>query len=122
MRNLSLRGARHAAYAGIAGVISFALASQSSALIPDLRTALNGLVGQRLFANPDSPAKRQADVWTASRPADASLMRYIASQPTARWIGGWTRDVRAEVATVTQRADRAGALPVLVAYNIPHRD
>src|SRR5205085_617136 len=55
-------------------------------------------------------------------PSDASLMHYIASQPAARWIGGWTHDVRGDVAAATKRASAADALPVFVAYNIPHRD
>ena len=47
-------------------------------------------------------------------------MRRIADHPHAVWIGDWMRDVRREVDAIVGRT--GGALPVLVAYNIPHRD
>jgi endoglucanase len=80
------------------------------------------LVGARLWRNPDSPARRQADSWRSSRPADASLMERIAAQPIAQWIGGWTGDVRNHVRNIISRAAAEGSVPVFVAYNIPHRD
>jgi endoglucanase len=82
----------------------------------------NVLVGARIFRNPDSPASRQAAAWRNSRPADASMMDRIASQPIAQWIGGWTGNVRRHVRGIVARAESDGAVPVFVAYNIPHRD
>jgi endoglucanase len=76
----------------------------------------------RLFVNPSSPAKRQADAWQKSRPSDASLMRYIASQPTAIWLGDWSSDVRSDVNSAASAAASQGTLPVFVAYDIPNRD
>lgn len=46
----------------------------------------------------------------------------IAQQPQAMWLGGWARDMRRETDMRVTNATRAGALPVLVAYNIPYRD
>jgi endoglucanase len=80
------------------------------------------LVGARIWRNADSPARRQADAWRSSRPADASLMDRIASQPVAQWIGGWTGDVRSHVRNIVSRAAAEGSVAVFVAYNIPHRD
>jgi endoglucanase len=80
------------------------------------------LVGARLWRSSDSPARRQADAWRNSRPADASLMERIAGQPIAQWIGGWTGDVRSHVRSIVARATSEGSVPVFVAYNIPHRD
>jgi endoglucanase len=80
------------------------------------------LVGARVWRNPDSPARRQADAWRSSRPADASLMDRIAAQPIAQWIGGWSGDVRSHVRNIVSRAADEGTVPVFVAYNIPHRD
>ncbi len=80
------------------------------------------LVGARIWRNTDSPAGRQADSWRSSRPSDAQLMDRIAAQPIAQWIGGWTSDVRGHVRTIVSRAASEGAVPVFVAYNIPHRD
>jgi endoglucanase len=85
-------------------------------------SAVSLLVGARVWRNPDSPARRQADAWRSSRPSDASLMDRIAAQPIAQWIGGWTGDVRSHVRNVVSRAASEGTVPVFVAYNIPHRD
>ena len=38
------------------------------------------------------------------------------------WIGDWNADVKAAVANIVDRAERDGALPLLVLYNIPLRD
>ncbi len=85
-------------------------------------SAASLLVGARIWQNPDSPARRQADAWRASRPSDATLMERIASQPIAQWIGGWTGDVRNHVRGIVSRAANDGTVPVFVAYNIPNRD
>ena len=85
-------------------------------------SAVSFLVGARIWRNADSPAQRQADAWRSSRPADASLMDRIAAQPIAQWIGGWTGNVRSHVEGIITRAASSGAIPVFVAYNIPHRD
>lgn len=77
----------------------------------------------RLYVDPSSAAKRQVQAWRASRPNEARLLdRAVASQPTAVWFGDWDRDVTAAVDRVVSDAARQGALPVLVAYNIPQRD
>ena len=82
----------------------------------------NVLSGLRLFAAPATAVKREADALRRSRPRDAALLDRLASQPTAHWIGGWARDLRGEVAQVASFATSSGAVPVLVAYNIPNRD
>ncbi|GAA3103038.1 glycoside hydrolase family 6 protein [Streptosporangium carneum] len=51
---------------------------------------------------------------------EAALIRRIADRPTAVWIGD--PDPRARVAEITDRARRAGQVPLLVAYHIPDRD
>jgi endoglucanase len=88
----------------------------------NVTSAVSLLVGARVWQNPDSPARRQADSWRNSRPADATLMDRIASQPVAEWIGGWTGDVRSHVRSIVDRAASGGTVPVFVAYNIPNRD
>jgi endoglucanase len=76
----------------------------------------------RLYVDPSSPAKRQADAWRRSRPEDAALMDKIAEQPLAQWIGGWNVDIGRDVSDAVSRITGARALPVFVAYNIPGRD
>ena len=82
----------------------------------------NPFQGKRLYVDPNSPARRQADAWARSRPRDAALMRLIADQPQAMWMGDWLCDVRGEVDARVTTITRAGALPVFVVYNVPHRD
>ena len=85
-------------------------------------TQSNPFAGRRLYVDPGSPARRQADAWARSRPRDAALMRLIADQPQAIWLGDWVRDIRGEVDRRVSAITGAGALPVFVVYNIPHRD
>lgn len=75
-----------------------------------------------LYVDPNSPAHRQAEEWSKKRPQDARLMRRIADQPTALWMGEWTRDIRPAVDRLVTTITGAGALPLFVAYNIPARD
>ena len=85
-------------------------------------TAAVPFSGTRLWVDPASPARAQADAWRATRPADAAVMDRLAAQPQADWLGGWSGDVRAAVDRRVSAATAAGAMPVLVAYNIPQRD
>lgn len=80
------------------------------------------LVGARLYADPSSNARRTADAWRASRPADAAQLDKIASQPMAKWLGNWNANIAGDVDAATTKMIAAGTLPVFVAYNIPQRD
>lgn len=92
-------------------------------LVPELGASpANPLVGVSFFVDPASDARRQADAWRSDRPGDAQAMEKIAQQPQADWFGDWNADVRADVARRVERVRGAGAVPVIVAYNIPIRD
>ncbi len=104
---------------GMTGVMGAARFTNAATTAP-LGTGV--LERMRLYVNPSSPAARQADAWGKSRPNDAAFMRYIASQSSAAWFGDWNSDVRRDVANIVTQAKSQGALPVLVAYNIPNRD
>jgi endoglucanase len=82
----------------------------------------NPFAGQRLYVDPNSPAKRQAETWRRTRPQDAQLLAQIANQPVARWLGGWVSNIGREVRQAISTITGSGALPVFVAYNIPFRD
>jgi endoglucanase len=82
----------------------------------------NPFTGRRLWVNPNSNARRQADAWRSARPADAEQMDKIARQPEGWWFGDWSGDIRSAVAAQTSTITGAGALPVYVAYNVPVRD
>jgi hypothetical protein len=76
----------------------------------------------RWYVDPVSNARRQADTWRATRPADAAQMDKIAAQPQADWFGDWSGDVQQAVAGRVSTIVGAGSLPILVAYDIPLRD
>ncbi len=83
---------------------------------------VNPLAGRPLYLEPTGSATSQARAWSAARPADAELVRWISRQPQALWLGDWHRDVRGMVARRVRAARATGTVPVLVAYNIPERD
>jgi endoglucanase len=84
-------------------------------------------IGQRpkgdmpYWVDPDAKAAREAVAY--ARRGDgtsAELLRKIAEQPAAQWIG--PDDPRAQTETVTAAATAADRDALLVLYNIPHRD
>lgn len=85
-------------------------------------TSSNPFAGTKLYVNPNSNAKRQADEWRTSRPADAALMDKIASGAQSFWLGGWYSDIALATNNIVTQVNNAQSIPVLVAYNIPGRD
>ncbi len=83
---------------------------------------INLFSSAKMYVNPFSPAKKQADAWRRTRPADAALLDKIANQPIATWMGNWNADIGGDVRNAVSRITGAKALPVFVAYNIPNRD
>jgi endoglucanase len=49
-------------------------------------------------------------------------MDKIAAQPQADWFGDWSGDIQSAVSARVTQITNAGALPILVAYDIPLRD
>jgi endoglucanase len=84
--------------------------------------AVSPFEGSRLWVDPQSQAALDAERVRSISPNDYRLLRRIAARPQAVWPGGSARSVRGYVARITTSAARAGALPVLVAYNVPLRD
>src|SRR5256885_13597936 len=112
-----------------ARLVALCLLTVGLLLLPsraDAQTAsqafINLFSGARLYVDPSSAAKRQADAWRRSLPSDAQLMDKIAAQPVAQWLGGWNVDIGRDVADAVSRITGSRALPVFVAYNIPGRD
>jgi hypothetical protein len=85
-------------------------------------TTPNPFAGAKWFIDPNSNARKQADAWRLSRPADAAQMDKIAGQPQADWFGDWSGDIQSAVSARVTQITNAGALPILVAYDIPLRD
>src|SRR5258708_11839058 len=92
------------------------------ATIPAPAPGANPFAGQTLWVDPNTSAARQANSWRSSRPADAAEIDKIASHARADSFGDWTSHPRGDVSDVVDRADAAGQLPVLVAYDLPNLD
>jgi endoglucanase len=103
-------------------LVASAASSLHTTLFEALLQAANPFAGRRLYVDPNSAAKRQAETLRRSRPQDAELVARIAEQPVARWLGGWVNDIKREVDNAVSTITGSGALPVFVAYNIPGRD
>jgi len=95
--------------------VTLTAATQSS-------TVRNPLASAKLHVDPWSAARKQADAWRPTRPADAAQLDKIATQPQAEWFGEWSGEIEAAVSSPVGAAAAAGAVPVLVAYGIPERD
>ena len=116
------RAARFCAVALFALCLQALGGVSAPATLADAVLQSNPFAGKRLYVDPNSEAKRQAETLRRSRPQDAALLMRIAEQPVARWLGDWVNDIGREVDNAVSAITRAGALPVFVAYNIPSRD
>lgn len=86
--------------------------------------SVNPLASFTFYIDQASKARKTANEWRSTRPADAAQMDKIASQPMAKWFGSWNSvaSVRSDVASAVSAITSTGAVPVFVAYNIPQRD
>ncbi len=82
----------------------------------------NPLSGLSFYVNPNSNAKRQAEIWSSSRPTDAAQMAKIYTQPEARWLGDWNSNIYNDTKSYVDAAAARGEVPVMITYNIPGRD
>jgi endoglucanase len=75
-------------------------------------------------AQPNRDAKEQiADLRSDGDRAAARLIKALIETPQAVWFtGGTPKDIQRDVRRIVNRAAGKGAVPVLVAYNIPFRD
>lgn len=85
-------------------------------------TSTNPLSQMAFYVNPNAAAAQQATAWQNSNPSGATMMRYLAAQPTAVWLGEWNANVSQDVHALVVAAQAAGTVPTFVAYAIPERD
>lgn len=79
--------------------------------------------GRSLYVDPESPAAIEAARAEADgRYAEADDYATIARQPVATWFSGQQADPYAVAQQLTAAAAEVDQLPVLVVYNMPHRD
>ncbi len=82
----------------------------------------NPFAGKNFYVDPSSEAKRLADEWRSSRPADAAKLDKIAGVSQARWLGDWNSNIESDTRAAVEAAGRTGSYPVFIIYNIPNRD
>lgn len=77
-------------------------------------------VNKPLFTDPTNSAAQ----YLAANPtvAGAKYIAQMAKMPVAQWFGDWNADVESDVNTYVSAAAAKGSVPVVVVYNIPHRD
>jgi endoglucanase len=85
-------------------------------------TSGNPIAGATFWIDPYSNAKKTADSWRLTRPADALQMDKIATHSQAQWFGSWSGDIYTAVDKAVTAVTNAGALPVFVTYSIPRLD
>lgn len=97
--------------------------SVTPTVVQQITQAGNPLAGANLFNDQDTnSAAKQVQEWQASRPADAELLKKIADQPKAIWLGNWNSNIQGDTQNIVNKAVAANAVPVFIAYNIPGRD
>ncbi len=99
------------------------LAVRAAAPVPTPTTG-NPFSGAKGYIDPQSDPRRAADARRSWDPVGAAALDKVASGPYAVWYGDWipTANLAAQVNARVTTETGAGALPVLVAYAIPHRD
>jgi endoglucanase len=76
----------------------------------------------RLYTEPGNPLlAAAAQLHATGHPGQAADLRAVAETPAGIWAAGQPGDIEA-VRRASQAATRAGAIPVIVAYNLPDRD
>lgn len=113
------------ALAGLAFLLQGAFGSRTAPTpSPTLPPHVNPFENAVGYVDPDHRARREADARRGWDDAGAAALDKVASGPRAYWftdavpVPELAETVADEVSTQT----KAGALPVLVAYAIPHRD
>lgn len=84
--------------------------------------ASNPFSNVRLYVDPRTPAKLQADAWRQSRPEDAAQLDKLSPHPVAIWFSGHESDVRVRADSLLDNASAQGQAPLIVIYSLPKRD
>jgi endoglucanase len=82
----------------------------------------NPLKGAKLFVDPEASVFLKANHLRKTEPEKAALLDKIAKQPQALWMGEWNSNIYRAAQHFVDRAEKDGSVPVIIAYNIPHRD
>ncbi len=93
----------------------------SPAVAPSAAGSSDNPLAGMTFHGPNTGAARAA-AQPGRTPAATAALAALARVPTATWLGAWSGDVTAAVRREVAAARTAGAVPVLVTYDVPGRD
>ena len=79
----------------------------------------NPFLGEGLYVDGQSQAAIAAN---SASGENAPLIRMIAEQPQADWLGEWSGPIATTVNRYLSEAESEGKLRVMIAYNVPNRD
>jgi endoglucanase len=82
----------------------------------------NPFAGARYWSDPYAPAVLKAKLLSQTDPDQSMLLKKIADNGGADWIGDWTPNVGNWVAKRVTAILKTGSLPLFIAYNLPKRD
>ena len=86
---------------------------------PESNPRENPFLGAELFVDPYSQAAAKTAV---AKGIAKMLLKRIANQPQADWLGEWTPYIKGAVRQYLTDAKSLRQLRVMVAYNLPNRD
>ena len=82
----------------------------------------NPFSGAQLYVDPNTDTAQWARSHANSNAYEAQLMDKLAQGAETQWFGNWNDNIKKDVNDFVTSATRVGALPTVVAYNIPNRD
>ncbi|MFI5935591.1 glycoside hydrolase family 6 protein [Actinoplanes sp. NPDC051494] len=104
-------------------ISSIAPAASTTSAPPAPTTTPPAPRSKALYVDPTGAAAKQVkDYKAAGRAADAALIEKIANRPVATWFADSSPGGASRARTLVTNAGKAGKLPILTLYNIPHRD
>jgi endoglucanase len=90
--------------------------------LPPWKHGENPFVGAHYWIDPYSPAVLKSKLLREKDPEQSSLLKKIADNGAAEWIGDWTPNVGNWINRKVTAMLKTGALPLFIAYNLPKRD
>jgi endoglucanase len=90
--------------------------------LPPWKHGENPFVGAKYWTDPYSPAVLKSKLLSQSDPEQSKLLKKIADNGGADWIGDWTPNVGNWVGKRVTAILKTGSIPLFISYNLPKRD
>ena len=94
---------------------------------PGADSSTNPLATARFVPDPTSQILNRYNALAPTAKTDeekalVKALKVLSDEPGCKWVGDWTRDIKAEVNQYCGAMAGKGGTPVMIAYNIPNRD